>query len=129
MVLLVLHVETVVSAPALADCHQGGTWPWTCRSVFITLFMTMSFAGNDKIACLFTPFAASFHNVVILTHVVVGSRKTCEHPGHTPALVTSSCVRCLSLCSQLPPMPSMPKAGAVPGGVFPSQHSVPIFLC
>lgn len=50
MVLLVLRVGTVVSAPALADCHHGGTWPWTCRRVFITLFITMSFAGNDEIS-------------------------------------------------------------------------------
>lgn len=45
MVLLVLHVGTVVSAPALADCHHGGT----CRRV-ITLFITMSSVRNDKIS-------------------------------------------------------------------------------
>lgn len=50
MVLLVLHVGTLVSAPALADCHRGGTWPWTCRRGFIMSFITMSFARNDKIS-------------------------------------------------------------------------------
>lgn len=50
VVLLVLHVGTVVSAPALADCHHGGTWPWTCKRAFITSFITMSFARNDKIS-------------------------------------------------------------------------------